>query len=524
MFSQTTLVSFISLVLLFSSSVHARKLNDWSKACLNGECAYDLPDTNGQSAGALKISGSPDAISDITPAAGWTILDCSPSVLAQDIRLVCSSDESQSNCNHLFRKNGAVGKLVRLPETCGKSAFARVAQYSVSKDQSIPQAISRSILRRSNTKPLVISLHLDTNFGAIDPSVYGDVSIAIQGTTIPGAPGNFTVVPANERRGIFDAIEDAFNDFNNIDISKSGEITPLDIDKDFPIYSNSISCPGPPAFTASINVDVDTTAKVVISFGVAAVGTIIPPKLTEFGLFAALDANLDAILGVKGNVAGTESTGEVTLFSILTLGPTFKIVGELSADFDTDVDLQAELSYSITNARIMYPRSSNTASSGTYAPSSGPLKLSVSGNEASSMTVNALVSPRIDVGLDALDGIATATVNLQFDATASANLDLTASGSAGTTVNTTTGTTTGTAVGNVNGCVTVDAGVSATVGADASFFGLFDESGTLSLFKKDWELYSKCFTKTAGVARRSVEQRAGLSCPSASASALVNLA
>ena len=58
-------------------------------------------------------SGSPTAISDLTPAAGWQILDCDANSTAQDIRVVCADPDAY--CEHLFQ-GGAVGTIVRLPE------------------------------------------------------------------------------------------------------------------------------------------------------------------------------------------------------------------------------------------------------------------------------------------------------------------------------------------------------------------------------------------------------------------------
>ena len=57
-------------------------------------------------------TGSTKAISDITPAAGWTILECDPNSMAMDIRAVCTGDAD--SCNHMYQ-GGAVGTLVRLP-------------------------------------------------------------------------------------------------------------------------------------------------------------------------------------------------------------------------------------------------------------------------------------------------------------------------------------------------------------------------------------------------------------------------
>ena len=58
-------------------------------------------------------SGSPTAVSDLTPAAGWQILDCDSNSTAQDIRAVCA--DPSASCEHLFQ-GGAVGTIVRLPE------------------------------------------------------------------------------------------------------------------------------------------------------------------------------------------------------------------------------------------------------------------------------------------------------------------------------------------------------------------------------------------------------------------------
>lgn len=72
-----------------------------------GKCSYD------SDAGSIRIWGSTDAITDITAAGGWTILNCEPDALVQDIRLVCQDGEA---CSHFWASIGPVGKIVRLPE------------------------------------------------------------------------------------------------------------------------------------------------------------------------------------------------------------------------------------------------------------------------------------------------------------------------------------------------------------------------------------------------------------------------
>lgn len=71
---------------------------------------------------SLQFSSNPHAMADITPAAGWVVLDCDPHALVQDIRLVCKGDDAEgAGCNHLFNGVDPVDKYVRLPESVSDS-------------------------------------------------------------------------------------------------------------------------------------------------------------------------------------------------------------------------------------------------------------------------------------------------------------------------------------------------------------------------------------------------------------------
>lgn len=128
--------------------------------------------------------GSQTAIGDVTEAAGWKILGCSPDELTQDIRLVCMGG---SLCQHLSSGHGAADTIVRLPENvresvfflphphrtltisqCGKGPFARVQKMWVPTDQSIPASIAARIARRDGSQPQVQAITLDTNFAAVN--------------------------------------------------------------------------------------------------------------------------------------------------------------------------------------------------------------------------------------------------------------------------------------------------------------------------------------------------------------------
>ncbi|KAK7049915.1 hypothetical protein VNI00_005345 [Paramarasmius palmivorus] len=552
-----------TLVLLPLLSGAAFALNDWTVPCFEGKCSYDIE------GGSLKIWGSPDAITDVTKAAGWTILNCEKDSLAQDIRLVCSG--SEADCEHLWQSTGAVGKLVRLPESCGKSAFARISRNWVHEDQSLPPQLARSLRRRDGTVPEVQGLALDTDFGAIDPEQNGNVSIAIQGANIPGATGDFSVTSAGPARrsrlakkGLFDFIEDAFKsreidlsfdnnhpdsfspEFNSFDKSVTKDLPPVSVDKTFPIFEQKISCPateGLPAFDASIKADAATKANAVVSVGIAAAGTIIPPKFDEFGVFAGLDADLQGTLRLVGSASsdslkGTADSGKITFFEagvpgldfpgILTLGPSFKVQGQAKATLDIDADVTVNLAYSVDDAKLFFPKSQNQKSGGAFTPVDSPLKLSVSPGIKSKAIVEGHIIPTLQLGISALGGIAEAVVFLDFDASAAVTLSLEASASVSTNITTPVETK-----ASVKGCVDVGTGLDVNAGADASFFGLFDKNSKVNLFTKKFDLFNKCLGSgtnarrelpRTSISRRSPlrMQRRELTCPTFGAADIIS--
>uniref|UniRef100_A0A0W0EY52 DUF7223 domain-containing protein n=1 Tax=Moniliophthora roreri TaxID=221103 RepID=A0A0W0EY52_MONRR len=482
------------LLPLFFGTVSA--LNDWMKPCHEGECSYDTEQ------GSLKIWGSPDAITDITTAANWTILNCDKDALAQDIRLVCT--DSESGCIHLWQNTGAVGKLVRLPESCGKSAFARISRNWVHEDQSLPPQLAKTLRRRDGTVPEVQGLALDTDFSAIDPAQNGNISFSIQGSNIPGAIGNSSITPTRRshlaKKGDSDFVEDLFIEFGSFNKSATKDLPPVNVDKTFPIFEENISCPATgdlPATNASIKADAATKANAVVSIGIAAAGTIVPPEFSEFGIFAGLDADLQGTLRLVGSASGTADSGRITFFEmglsgldfhgILTLGPSFKIQGQAKATLDIDADLTVDLAYTIDNAKLFFPKSDTQQSGGDFTPTNTPLKLSVTPSVASKAVVEGHIIPTLQFGVSALGGIAEAVIFVDLDASAAVTLSLNASASVSTNITTPVETQ-----ANVTGCLDVGTGLDVNAGADASFFKIFDKNTKVNLFTKKFDLFNKC--------------------------------
>ncbi|KAJ7929627.1 hypothetical protein B0H13DRAFT_1964126 [Mycena leptocephala] len=515
---------------LLSSGVLAQN-NDWTKPCIEGECFYDLPESSGVS-GTMRVWGSATKISDITTAAGWTILNCDPSALQQDIRLVCTGDSA--TCGHLFQ-DGAVNTLVRLPQNCGANAFARVGRSWVPEDQSVPANVARQLSRRQDA-PVVQALALDTDFAAAGGDPADPVNIAIAGTNVPGQTGNLTVTPPApapqrrsrlQRRGLFSFIENAFKKFNSFDKSVTKSLPrPLDLDKQLPVFSQSITCPD---LSASVSVNVDAKAHAVVSLGMSAVGTIIPPKMSAFGVFAGLDADLTGTLTFAGTASGSIDSGLIPVFEtgipgldfpgLLTIGPTFKIGVQGTASLDIQAQATLTLDYKVEGMKAFFPAADSVSSGGGFTPGDSPLSLSVAPSVSSKAVLAGHVIPSLDLGVSALGGVAQATISVQLDGSVTATMSLEAAATAGVST-----TDPASASGSVNGCVDIGAGIDVNVGASADFFGLFDPSTKVNVFTKKFDLFKKCLGTGAtrrNVAREiitiesSLTRRADLGCPAA---------
>ncbi|KAE9409819.1 hypothetical protein BT96DRAFT_871648 [Gymnopus androsaceus JB14] len=422
--------------------------NDWNTPCFDGVCQYSLTAAPGQSgSGTMQIWGSQNALSDITSAAGWQILNCSSTEMAQDIRLVCmSSDTEAAGCDHVFQAGGAVGKIVRLPEDCGMSPFARVVNASVSEDQTLPDSM--------NTTAQVQALSLDVNFGAIDPSKAGNLSIAIQGANYPGADVNGTLVPTTTsrkrsriegrggmtERGLLSFVGNAIdsiqslnssNGIDSININKTDNLPLINVEKSATILNKTISCGD---VDLGVDLTVDGQANAQASIAVTAQGTIVPPALMDFQVTVGLDAFINGTADLNAGVESTFSTGEIGIFSIgipgldfpgiLTIGPSFNVSVEADAVLDLAADLQVGLVYNISNAQLVFPPSSSAQSGGDFNLGDTPLSLSLSPSVAATGNFTAHLIPTLNLGISALDDVASANIFLNLDASATLVLGL----------------------------------------------------------------------------------------------------
>ncbi|KAJ7023843.1 hypothetical protein C8F04DRAFT_969740 [Mycena alexandri] len=451
--------SSVLVIVPFLAGINA--LNDWSVPCTSGSCSYDLAATPNAPSGTLKIWGSTNAITDITTAAGWQILGCDPTAHNQSIRLVCTEDpnDANSNCNHLYQSIGAVNKIVRLPQSCGASAFARVAKSWVPDDQSIPSSVRRRIVRRDGAAPVVKALAIDTNFDAVDWSQTGMVNIAIQGANVPGAPTEIktsnsrrSLHARNHQRDAADAAKNAATKAadaaknaatkaesiaaavanNTIDVSKSFDLPPINFNKNINLINSAVTCG---STSLSMQVDMDAQANAQITLAIAATGTIVPPNIKSFGVIAGMTATVAGTMTMTADLSGALSSGQIQLVNIgipgldfpgiFTVGPSFQVNAQVDGNVDVQMDLTVGINYNVNNAKITFPPDNSTApDSAAFTAGDTPLTLNAAPDVTATGQITAHLIPSINLGINALGGKAEAQISLALDANAALNMNL----------------------------------------------------------------------------------------------------
>ncbi|KAL4263700.1 hypothetical protein AB1N83_004354 [Pleurotus pulmonarius] len=364
---------------LASTGLAARAANDWSKPCFDGECAYDLHEASGTS-GIFKVHATPMGLTDITPAAGWVILECDPNAMDQEIRLVCETDHEDaalaSGCNHVFEYHGPSHKVVRLPESCGNGPFARIVGMTVAQDQSIPAHIESKIRRRDGSAPRIHTLRIDDNFAAIDADLCGTVQFAFVGATSPGLDLNSAFTDffwddvgkwvgdavhtvgqaistakdwvANAGNWVGDRMHDVMDLVKN---RTSFEISPKVESQDVPLKSDvqfssqealAPICPGGTHTKVDVHFKSDGSLKV--KAGIVITGSVVPPAITKLAAFGGVDGSVDATLKATVQINGgfkyqkkiIEGLGlpGFSIPGVFTIGPYFELAGRFPKEYE----------------------------------------------------------------------------------------------------------------------------------------------------------------------------------------------
>ncbi|KAJ8502672.1 hypothetical protein ONZ45_g11540 [Pleurotus djamor] len=447
--------SVFALAIIAASLAVAEPANDWSQPCFNGECAYDLPGTAERGSGTFKLTGSSKAITDITPAAGWVVLDCDPHLLAQEIRLVCQGSD-ETACGHLF-EHGPEHKVVRLPESCGAGPFARIASASVADDQSIPGHVQ--LTRRDGVEPQVHVLKVDNAWDMVDVAKTGEIAFAFVGHTMPGPVGimnynNFTVNDLHALKKRTTDGSDSFSDFFGKAIDKLKKFASdlkdgiaentkvqLEIEKVKLTLSSegekkhdifpkqSVDCPwGKGSIEAGVTAKYSVTAHA----GGAVTGTLVPPKATEVAVLAGFSGEVDLRLHVKAQaeISGKSPAWSLPPFNptplqiagVISLGPhiSLEAYGEAALKLTGDIDVGAN--FGVKDIEFWYPPKKIQDNTCDVQKKDSPLKLNADAEAKGSLTAGIHVVPKVSLGLTGLAGHAEATAWVALDAYVTAEL------------------------------------------------------------------------------------------------------
>ncbi|KLO17807.1 hypothetical protein SCHPADRAFT_151790 [Schizopora paradoxa] len=496
-------IALLPLLLTLFCEVNAK--NNWTQPCFNGSCSYDIPSNDTSIGGTFTISGSSTSISDITPAAGWEILNCTTSTNSQTIQLVCT-DETKG-CSHLFQK-GAQHTVVRLPENCGAGPFVRVAKHWTPANQSLPAHVASKFRRSDGSTPQVQLLQIDANFNE-SASSGQTVEFSLVASS---ASGNTSLAPATSpshrrMRNLHRRIDGSSKRFSislpSIPNPTSfGDSTSKSLDINFSksveLFNSALSCAGDEneneEITLKVDVDADVALTATFSFDVS--GTVIPPDVSKFTATTTLDGTFDATLSVDADLIGTLDTGKIDIFSdglpglsipdILTIGPQFDLFAEASATINLDADVSVGVHYELNG--LSFTVGSSSSSSPGFAPLDSPVQFSLDPSITAKATLEAHLIPTLSLGLSAFDN----TVNVFVDLDAGLEVDLNATVSGDLSVSTSGSAS---ASESAKACVDISSPISINVGATGDLFGIIDESTSIPIYEKTFDIYQKCFTQ-----------------------------
>ncbi|KLO17580.1 hypothetical protein SCHPADRAFT_936944 [Schizopora paradoxa] len=476
--------------------LQAYAIDDLGKACLDGTCSFGVEDSEGTSntIGTFEISGPSSAISDITPAAGWKILNCTDSTNTQTIQLVCV-DESLG-CAHLFLE-GAEDTVVRLPEGCGIAPFARVAKYWIPEDQSVaPNPVGLS-----GTLSQVHNLKLDDDFIHASGS-HGNVSFSFSAQSDMVVDNSNIDIGERRKRQLFSGSASA---------NRSVSFTNSSL-----IFNQTLSCPdsnvvdGAAAITVKVN-ELEATFNMTIN--VSAAGTLIPTSFTSFNFSVPTNASIQGFITPQSSMQSlTPATATVPLanvtlpqmliVNIIAINPTFtaNATSTVTARNQTNFQSTTFLDFGIENLQFNFSTvNKNTNSSVDVLTPSVPISASIQPNIASSASFDIDFTSALNLLVIAFGTISNASVTYDF----------------GLNVGMTSSSILGILDFDMNVCTNISSFVAANISHSGILLG---PAATIPLFNQTSQLLNVCVetvSEPTPLSRRSaaLSKRAVFTCP-----------
>jgi hypothetical protein len=390
-------------------------------------------------------------LSDITLAAGWSILECIKTSEGDlSVRMICTSEDS-TTCEHLLA-GGAENKIVRLPESCGSWPFARVQKSWIPNDQ--PSFKGMRIEGRDAKMPKVHALKLDNNFHEI-PLHFGQVSLSIEYN--PNGPSqlvegtfDYTAFPLSSSpdstsTSSFSFVDDIFRIISSITSAPGNVISGIiNSVKDFihgwgsrvrkpsitipeKVYTNKTSAiplvlkdQGRQLIGKHVLVDTDIDGS--LSYGFLLNATLTPPALHNFSFFAQMNGVVDTKLHVKPTT--TKGKGRDTILGrvplppiiipfVISIVPQVSLATNAKVNLVTPIDVTIGTSFDLAHVDFRFPRNSGMSNA-----TPRPMSLQVNSNTATrggKGTFEAWLSPRISFDINLLSGPANKKASIFLD-------------------------------------------------------------------------------------------------------------
>jgi archaellum component FlaG (FlaF/FlaG flagellin family) len=216
----------------------------------------------------------------------------------------------------------------------------------------------------------------------------GDVASAATAAAKGAADGAKAVAGAASSAA--GAVAHAAESINDVNKTLNQSLPAINVVKPaFTILDQNISCPlskdgKTTTLTAAVKATMDVDIHVDSDIGAIIAGTIIPPKISDFALFAGLNADMKGDLNMSANVAGTLNSPRLTIFEIgipgldfpgiLTIGPSFQVTAGALMTLDLDMDFGVSLDWSIKDGQFFFPSSDKHHNTGTFGPSDSSRK------------------------------------------------------------------------------------------------------------------------------------------------------
>ncbi|KLO17566.1 hypothetical protein SCHPADRAFT_936932 [Schizopora paradoxa] len=477
----------LTILLLFALSHQAFGKNDWTKPCHDGICRYDIEEDSTSMGGTIEISGSTSAISDVTPAAGWDILNCTDSTNTQTILLACT-DESLG-CNHIFDVD-AKDTIIRLPQDCGSGPFVRVVDHWIPEvDLLSPNLTSK--LERRNIK--VHALQIDDHFEQMS-NLHGAVLFQVN------AQGPLQAVTKHRKRQNGSGFENT-----NITVPNNSL---------FSFFNDQLSCPVlgestmPQQMSAELTI---SSMSLQVTLSMVSRGTLNPPSVTSLNFSTPTTGHITGTLSVRSFLQGIVNSVGAEIVNIalppflidgiMTTNPSFVItlnsvgLAQLQSNMVTDVVFLIDI-----EVLFNYPTNSPpaTVDISVFPTSAFAVSLMPSENSNVQLELNAVFQLIVEVSAF------TSFVDLSVLYDLGHNIAMTALPSE---------------PNNEEVCVNVTKTFEAQVSNDGPFFVVFEEASSLPLFEKEITVLSTCKVVPLGPSppitrftRSSLYERDVLSC------------